>query len=98
MPQVPSGSTSCGALASGAWSRVTLVVHTTQLPHRFDVLINGVATACSGITTNLSPPFNSVSVMDASNEGWGGSVRFDNVMVSTLRSFAASSIRKLRRS
>ncbi len=74
---VPSGNTSCGTLSSGAWSRVTLVVHTTV--RRFDVLINGARTACTGVAADIQPPFNSVSVMDASNTGWGGSVLFDNI-------------------
>lgn len=74
---VPSGNTSCGTLRSGAWSRVTLIVHTAL--HRFDVLINGASTSCKGVTADIQPPFNSVSVMDASNSGWGGTVFFDNI-------------------
>lgn len=80
---VPSGSTSCGNVANGVWSRVTLIVYTQTFPHTFDVLINGTLTACRKITANLSPPFNAVSVMDASNGGWGGDVRFDNILVTT---------------
>lgn len=79
---VPNGDSECGTLASGVWSTVTLMVHTEAFPHTFDVLINGVATACTGLETGLSPPFDSVSVMDASNEGFGGVVRFDNVGIS----------------
>jgi hypothetical protein len=79
----PSGSTNCGNVANGVWSRVTLLVDARTFPHTFDVLINGVATACRRITANLSPPFNAVSVMDASNAGWGGDVRFDNILVTT---------------
>jgi hypothetical protein len=77
----PSGNTNCGTLRSDAWSRVTLVVHSTQ--HRFDVLINGASTACAGVVGDIQPPFNAVSVMDASNLDWGGTVRFDNIDVST---------------
>lgn len=80
---VPSGSTSCGNVPNGVWSRVTLIVYTQTFPHTFDVLINGTLTACRKITANLSPPFNAVSVMDASNAGWGGDVRFDNILVTT---------------
>jgi hypothetical protein len=62
---------------------VTLTVHATAWPHTFDVRINGAPTACTGIETGLSPPFNAVSVMDASNEGWGGSVLLDAIAVTT---------------
>jgi len=78
----PSGTTSCVPnLPSGAWSRIKLVVHTDVFPHQFDVLLNGAATACTGIATGLSAPFNRVTIMDASNDGWGGDVRFDNIAV-----------------
>jgi len=80
---VPSGSTNCGNVPNGVWSRVTLIVYTQTFPHTFDVLINGVTSACRKVTANLSPPFSSVSVMDASNAGWGGDVRFDNILVTT---------------
>jgi hypothetical protein len=76
---VPSGDTTCGTLPSGVWSTVTLMVQSAALPHTFDVLINGTATACRGVETGLSPPFSAVSVMDASNDGYGGDVLFDNI-------------------
>jgi hypothetical protein len=78
---VPGGNTSCGTLPSDVWSRVTLIVHT--VPRTFEVLIDGEPTACTGVATGIQPPFNSVSVMDASNDGWGGIVRFDNIEVTT---------------
>jgi hypothetical protein len=78
---VPSGSTTCGPLPSDAWSQVGLVVDTRQFPHTFDVRIDGKDTACMGVSTALSPPFNKVGVMDASNAGWGGRVRSDDVLV-----------------
>ena len=56
---------------------MTLTVHTQALPHTFDVRINGAPTGCTGTTSRIGPPFNSVSVMDPSNEGWGGDVLFD---------------------
>ena len=80
---VPSGSTNCGNLANDVWSRVTLVVRTATFPHTFDVRINGVATACKGVSANISPPFNAMNIMDASNAGYGGIVRFDNILVTT---------------
>ena len=77
----PSGGTNCGILASDAWSNVTLVMHADQLPHTFDVLINGAATACTGLSTSLTAPYTGVSMLDASNAGWGGNVMLDNIVV-----------------
>jgi len=77
----PSGNTNCGTIPSGVWSHITLRVHSAQA--KFDVLINGKATACTGISAGIQPPFNSVSVMDASNAGWGGTVLFDNIVVTS---------------
>lgn len=79
----PSGNTRCGTLPSNTWSRVTLRVHATHLPHTFDVLIDGAKTACTGIETGLRVPWRSVAIMDASNAGWGGEVRLDNIAVTT---------------
>ncbi|HTE49699.1 MAG TPA: hypothetical protein VK698_02415 [Kofleriaceae bacterium] len=76
---VPSGDTSCGSLSSGRWNKVQLVMHTNRSPHTFDVRINGAATACKGLATELGAPFTSVQIMDASNASWGGNVRFDNI-------------------
>ena len=77
---VPSGSTNCGTLPSGVWSTVTLRLD--AVARRFDVLIDGAPT-CTGVSAGLQPPFNSVKVMDAGNEGWGGTVRFDNIEIAT---------------
>lgn len=80
---VPGGSRACAPLPSGVWSRVTLRVHATTDPHTFDVLINDRPTACTGLSTGLADPFTHVNVMDPSNLGWGGTVLFDNIDVST---------------
>jgi hypothetical protein len=80
---VPGGNRACGTLPSGVWSTVSLTVHAEGLPHTFDVRINGAGTACTASVTGLSPPFSGVSIMDASNEGWGGRVRFDSITVTT---------------
>lgn len=77
----PSGSTPCATLAAGRWSRVTLAVDTRRTVHRFDVKIDGQPTACTGIETGLGAPFDGIAVMDASNSGWGGQVRFDDFAV-----------------
>ena len=58
-----------------------MIVHTVA--HTFDVLINGASTACVGVIGEIQPPFSAVSVMDASNVGWGGAVYFDNIDIST---------------
>src|SRR5262249_7140903 len=79
----PSGSTNCGPVADRTWSAVGPNVHAAVLPHTFDVLINGAPTSCTGITTGLSSPFTGINVMDASNEGWGGIVQFDDFLVTT---------------
>jgi len=77
----PSGWTNCAALSSDVWSHVAIIVHTQQVPHTFDVLINGEATACTGVHTYLTAPYTLVNVMDASNQGWGGDVLVDNISV-----------------
>jgi hypothetical protein len=75
-----AGDVSCGTLPSGVWSVVELAVHTQTSPHTFDVRINGAATACTRSTTEMSAPYTSVSVMDASNAGFGGDVDFDDIL------------------
>jgi hypothetical protein len=80
--QASSGATNCGSLTPGAWSTVTLRAHETVLPHTFDVLINGAPT-CTGLATNQRAPFTGISVMDPANEGFGGSVLFDDLLVTT---------------
>jgi hypothetical protein len=77
----PSGNTRCGRLPSRTWSTVTLRVHAKQTPHTFDVLINGARTACTGVASDVNAPFRGVAVMDASNSGWGGVVRFDDIVL-----------------
>lgn len=80
---VPGGSRNCAPLPSGVWSRVTLKVHATTYPHTFDVLINGNPTACTGLSTGLSPTFTYVSIKDINAVGYGGDIRFDNIDVTT---------------
>jgi hypothetical protein len=80
---VPAGTVNCGRVPSNLWSKVTLVVHAQSWPHTADVLINGAPTACSRLDVGLSPPFSSVQIMDAGNDGWAGNVDFDNIAVTT---------------
>jgi hypothetical protein len=77
----PAGDRDCGSLASARWTKLTLVIHTQTVPSTFDVLIDGNRTACTGLQTSVTPPFTSVQIMDASNSGWGGRVRFDNIQL-----------------
>ena len=77
----PSGTTNCAPLPSDVWSRVTLKVHATTWPHTFDVLINGNATACTGVSTGLSPTFTYIAITDIASAGYGGDIRFDNIDV-----------------
>jgi len=79
----PSGATDCGALSSSTWTTITLIVHTAQAPSTFDVLINGSATACSGLAAYVTKPFNMVEILDSSSDRWGGDVRFDNIVLAT---------------
>jgi hypothetical protein len=77
-----SGTSACAVLTPG-WSTVTLRVHATAAAHTYDVVVNGAPTKCTGIATGLSAPFTGLNVMDASNEGFGGSVLFDDFLVTT---------------
>lgn len=71
------GTHDCGVLPSGVWSTIALDVRADA--HTFDVSINGVASAtCTGGNTQIGVPFTGISFMDASNEGWGGDVMFDD--------------------
>jgi hypothetical protein len=79
----PTGLTGCGPLARGVWSTVTLRVHETVLPHTFDVLINGASTSCTGIVTRQAAPFTGISVLDGLGTDEGGSVLFDDFLVTT---------------
>jgi hypothetical protein len=76
---VPSGTTYCGELLPNEWSRVSLRAHTRL--RTFDVLIDGEPTACNDIAAGISTPFTSVQVMDAGNDGWGGVVDFDDLVI-----------------
>jgi hypothetical protein len=77
----PLGDRDCGAFPSNAWTRVSLVIHPGSTSSTYDVLINGNATACRGLPAALTAPFNMIQVMDSSSDGWGGRVRFDNIVL-----------------
>jgi hypothetical protein len=73
-----TGMVTCGAIAPDTSTLVTLVVHAMP-PRTFDVLLDGAATACTGLATGLEPPFVGFEIMDPSNEGYGGRVTFDGL-------------------
>jgi hypothetical protein len=75
----PSGRTDCGRLPAGKWTRVTLVVHTGTTPSTFDVLLDGQASACTGVRAYATRPFSMIEFSDSSTDRWGGDVRFDNI-------------------
>jgi hypothetical protein len=70
-----TGTVQCGEVASSAPTAVTVVINPTP-PVTFDVLMNGEATACTDVPTSLQLPLVGFSMMDASNEGYGGVVEF----------------------
>jgi hypothetical protein len=69
-----SGLVACGAIAPDAPTAVAVVFNTGA--QTFDVVINGAASACTGLRTNVVPPLTGFNMMDASNEGFGGRVEF----------------------
>jgi hypothetical protein len=76
-----AANTACGTVRSGAWSRVALDVHSET--HTFSVAIDGAGSACTGIATGIAAPFDNVTLMDASNDAFGGVVQFDRIAVSS---------------
>jgi len=71
-----TGNVNCGTLASGTPVQVTLAVSPSA--HQFDVLIDGAPTACTNLATNLAAPIVGFNLMDASNIGYGGVVRYES--------------------
>jgi hypothetical protein len=72
-----TGSVSCGVIASGTATPVTLQFNAAS--HTFTVLINGASSMCTSLPTKLQPPIVGFHLMDASNEDWGGEVEFRNL-------------------
>ena len=72
-----SGVVACGAIAPGQPTAVAVVIDTGA--KRFDVHIDGAATPCAGLSTNIVPPMTGFTMMDASNEGYGGRVEFTDL-------------------
>lgn len=69
-------TTSIGTVACGDVSDRPTQVAVVLDPsgQRFDVLLDGAATQCSGLPTTMGAPLTSMGLMDASNDGWGGRV------------------------
>ena len=74
-----TGDVTCGTVASDTATTLSLVFHAAA--GTFDVLIGGKDSACKGLPTKLQPPVIGFSLMDASNEGWGGTVDFTNLTI-----------------
>ena len=68
----------CGTLGSAA-TKVTVALSIDS--RRFDVKLDGAPTACTGLPTRVAPPMVGFQMQDASNEGYGGLVRFDGMTV-----------------
>lgn len=74
-----TGSVECGTVASDQATQVSLVLDAAS--QTFDVLIDGVTSACTDLSTRLEPPVIGFNLMDASNQGYGGRVEFTDLTV-----------------
>lgn len=72
----PSGLVSCGRLASGQPTLITVVFDGTA--KTFDVRLAGAATPCSHLATRASGPVTGFRLVDSSIQGYGGHVEFSN--------------------
>jgi hypothetical protein len=70
------GTVACGTLEDRP-TAVTLVFHAAT--QRFDVLLDGAPTQCTGLSTKIQAPVAGFQMMDASNEGYGGEVAFSDL-------------------
>ena len=73
----PNGNVNCGTLPSNDATLVTIALSTAA--QRFDVLIDGAPTACTDLQTGIVGPIVGFEMMDASNDGYGGKVRFEGL-------------------
>jgi len=71
------GPVTCGSVPSGTPVQITLAV--SPAAHQFDVLIDGAQTSCTNLATNLASPVIGFNLMDASNQGYGGTVRYEGL-------------------
>src|SRR6185436_10734894 len=72
-----SGVVACGAIAPAQPIAVAVVLDTGA--KKFDVLIGGASSSCSGLSASVVPPMTGFSMMDASNAGYGGRVEFSDL-------------------
>jgi hypothetical protein len=72
-----NGAVSCGPLASGQPTLVTLSFDGAA--RTFDVLIAGASSACTGLPTKVSGPVTGFRVTDETVEGYGGHVEFGSL-------------------
>ncbi len=74
----PAGEVDCGPVGSGDSTSISLVVH-DSLPATFDVLLDGAASRCTRLPTQIQPPFTGFIVEDEAGEGYGGAVQFSEM-------------------
>lgn len=69
-----TGIVTCGTVPSGTATAIGISLATAA--KRFSITIDGAPTACTNLTTKLGAPITGFEMMDASNAGYGGVVRF----------------------
>jgi hypothetical protein len=74
-----SGYVTCGTLASGQPTTITLAFDGTA--KTFDVLIAGAATPCTNLSTRASGPVAGFRMVDEASAGFGGHVEFSNLVL-----------------
>ncbi len=69
----------CDSITSETWSTFTIDIDFDD--GEFDLLINGSLTSCNGLGMHWADgnPMGSLSVIDWSDDGYGGIVKFDNI-------------------
>ncbi|HPM76898.1 MAG TPA: hypothetical protein PK961_07390, partial [bacterium] len=74
----------CGTITSQTWATVSVVIDHDG--GTFDVKINGAASSCNGLGMHWADgnPIGSIAIIDWSDDGYGGVVKFDNIVGSLL--------------
>jgi hypothetical protein len=76
-----TGAVTCGSLASGRPAEVTLSFDGAA--RTFDVLIAGVASACTALPTKTAGPVMGFRVTDETMEGYGGHVELTGLALAS---------------
>ena len=69
----------CGTLAANSPTAVSVIFDTVA--RSFDVLLDGTTTPCTDVPSNVQPPFKGFTIMDPSNDGFGGVVTFTDLAI-----------------